>query len=92
MHGLASRFHHLSRSPAPIQSTQTPSLQTVPYLRHIQPVTLTRPGGAAGPHSILLSALMDGLGGVGGGVHLCASLMKVESSSLGPESQLRMSV
>lgn len=29
--------------------------------------------------------------GGGWGVHLCASLMKVESSSLGPESRLRMS-
>lgn len=71
-HGLASRFRRLSRSPAPIQSTRTPGLQTVPRLCHIQPVTLTRPGGAAGPHQHLaFSSCGRSWGGGWGGASLC---------------------
>ena len=91
-HGFASRFCRLSRSPAPMQPTWTPGLQTIPCLCHVQPVALTRPGGAAGPYQHLAFNSHGRSRGEGGGAHLCASLMKVEKSSLGAGSRLRTSV
>lgn len=92
-HSLASRFCRLSRSPAAMQPTQTPGLQTIPPLCHVQPVELTRAGGAASPQEHLAFNSDGWSRGAGlGGVHLCALLMKVENSSLGPGSRLSTSV
>lgn len=83
--GLASRFCRLSRSPAAMQPTQTPGLQTIPPLRRVQPVALTRAGGAASPQEHRAFSSYGWSRGAGlGGVHLCASLMKVGNSSLAP--------